>query len=92
MLHWSGLRQLLWWLRNILTRPTRSDSRKQGQGGSAGGVVALEGYTAVDPDEAPQQGKPDTAYTGCEQAGLHKPHEAKRRCKAIMLKSLCQIF
>lgn len=53
----------------------------QGQGGSSGGVVALEGYTIADPDEAPQQGKPDTAYRGCEQAGHHKPHEAKRKCQ-----------
>lgn len=64
----------------------------QGQGGSSGGVVALEDYTAADPDEVPQQGKPDIAYRGCEQAGHHKPHEAKRKCKDIMLKSLCQII
>lgn len=64
----------------------------QGQGGSSGGVVALEGYTTADPDEVPQQGKPDIAYRGCEQAGRHKPHEAKRKSKDDMLKSLCQIF
>lgn len=64
----------------------------QGQGDSSGGVVALEGYTTADPDEVPQQGRPDTACRGCEQAGHHKPHEAKRKCKNIMLKSLFQIF
>lgn len=53
----------------------------QGQGGSAGGVGALADYTAADPDEVPPQGRPDTAYRGCEQAGLHKPHEAKRKAR-----------
>ena len=64
----------------------------QGQEGSSGGVVALEGYTAADPDEVPQQGKPDIAYRGYEQAGHHKPHEAKGKCKDITLKSPFQIF
>lgn len=64
----------------------------QGQGGSAGGVGALVDYTAADPDEVPQQGKPDTAYRGCEQAGLHKPHEAERKGRDMMLKGLCQIL
>ena len=65
-----SLQQLLWWWKSTLTRPTHLDSRMQGQGGSAGGVGALADYTAADPDEVPQQGKPDTAYRGCEQAGL----------------------
>lgn len=64
----------------------------QGQGDSSGGVVALEGYTTADPDEVPQQGRPDTACRDCEQADRHKPHEAKRKCKDIMLKSLSKIF
>lgn len=64
----------------------------QGQGDSSGDAVALEGYTTADPDEVPQQGRPDTACRGCEQAGRHKPHEAKRKCKNNMLKSLFQIF
>lgn len=67
----------------------------QGQGGSSDGVVALEGYTTADPDEAPQQGKPDTACRGCEQAGRHKPHEAKKKTKNKkndVLRSRCQIF
>lgn len=63
----------------------------QGQGGSSDGVVALEGYTTAGPNEVPQQGKPDTAYRGCEQADHHKPHEAKRKCKDSMLKSLYHI-
>lgn len=66
----------------------------QGQGGSSDGGVALEGYTTADPDEVPQQGKPDIACRGCEQAGHHKLHEAKikKQKNATLRRSLCQIF
>lgn len=63
-----------------------------GQGGSSGGVVALEGYITVGPDAVPRRGKPDTACRGCEQADRHKPHEAKRKYKNVKLKSLYQIL
>lgn len=44
-------------------------------------MVALEGYTTADPDEVPQQGKPNIACRGYEQAGHHKLHEAKKKTK-----------
>jgi hypothetical protein len=64
----------------------------QDQGGSSGDEVALEGYTTADPDEVPRQGKLNIACRGCEQAGHHKPHEAERKCRDSMLRSLWQIF
>lgn len=63
-----------------------------GQGGSSGGAVALEDYITADPDAVPQQGKPDIACRGCEQAGHRKPREAKRKYKNVKLKSRYQIL